>query len=482
MAVLHSGDHRMLVRLLPLVVALAASAGAQTPGTAGSAAGATVSGVVYDSMALRPLAGAAVQLVDAGDLATGVRTAIADQVGAFTFGDVADGRYLLGFLHPLLDSLGVEPPVREVVVAGGRSIVADVAIPSPRRLLAAICGERVVRDSGAVIFGVVRDAQSHLPLRGVGVTGAWQEFSMTRDGFTQRVQRVQATTSETGWFSLCDVPRPGTTTLVAGRGADSTALVEIPIAVEAVVRRDLYVGVARVAALVDSLPRADTVPRRVMQSGDGRLSGTVASVSTGAPIPGAQVVLADGPEATTNDKGEWTLVDIPLGTRTLEVRALGYYPERRPVNVFMGAPAVHVALTTFRAVLDTVRVTASRWRDEHRLGFEARRRQGLGRYITADEIARRAPVNASDLFRSIAGMVTDAGTLRIRRGDTDCSPALYLNGVHISPMTLGDLSTEDVDIWVRPHEIAAIEVYGDIVPPQFQQIHLGCGAIAIWSK
>ncbi|MGK2935869.1 MAG: carboxypeptidase regulatory-like domain-containing protein [Gemmatimonadaceae bacterium] len=474
----------MSFRLLPLVVALAATAGAQTPDTTGRAPGATVSGVAYDSMALRPLAGATVQLVDAGNLAGGVRTAITDPVGSFEFGDVPAGRYLLGFLHPVLDSLGVEPPVREVVVAGRRPVSADVAIPSPERMLAAICGERSVRDSGAVIFGVVRDAQSHLPLAGVSVIGAWQEFSMTRGGFSQRVQRVEAITSESGWFSLCDVPRPGTTTVVAGRDADSTSLVEVLVSTEAVVRRDLYVGAARTVTSADTSGRADTasLTHRIVQSGDGRLSGTVASMTTGAPIVGAQVILTDGPEATSNARGEWTLEDLPLGTRTLEVRALGYYPERRAVNVFTGAPSVHIALSTFRAVLDTVRVTASRWRDEHRLAFEARRRTGLGRFLTAEEIARRAPVNASDLFRGIAGIATDAGTIRIRRGDTDCSPSLYLNGVHISSMIQGDLSADDIDSWVRPHEIAAIEVYGDIVPPQFQQIHLGCGAIAIWTK
>lgn len=306
---------------------------------------------------------------------------------------------------------------------------------------------------------------------------------MTRGGFSQRVQRVEAVTSGTGWFSLCHVPRPGTTTVVAGRDADSTALVEIPISTEAVVRRDLYVGTARTVSLADTLRRADTATvTRVVQAGDGRLSGTVASMTTGAPIAGAQLILIDGPEATSNARGEWTLEDLPLGTRTLEVRALGYYPERRAVNVFTGAPAVHIALSTFRAVLDTVRVTASRWRDEHRLAFEARRRTGLGRYLTAEEIMRRAPVNASDLFRGIAGIATEAGAIRIRKGDTDCSPSLFLNGVHISSMIQGDLSAEDIDSWVRPHEIAAIEVYGDVVPPQFQQILVGCGAIAIWTK
>ncbi|MEX1185647.1 MAG: carboxypeptidase regulatory-like domain-containing protein [Gemmatimonadaceae bacterium] len=473
----------MLVRLLLLVVALAAAAGAQTPDPTGRAAGATVSGVVYDSMALRPLAGATVQLVDAGNMAGGVRTEITDPSGSFAFSGVADGRYLLGFLHPVLDSLGVESPLREVVVTGGRPVLADVAIPSPRRLLAAICGEQSARDSGAVIVGIVRDARSHAPMAGVAVAAEWLEFSVRREGFTRRVQRATATTTETGWFSLCDVPRPGTTTLVASGGADSTALIEVTIAAEHVTRRDFYLGSARTVAADAERPAGDTaVPPRMVQAGDGRLSGTVAAINTGAPIAGAQVVMTDGPEALTNERGEWTLTDAPLGTRMLEVRALGYYPERRAVNVFAGAPAVHVGLSTLRAVLDTVRVTASRWRDEHRLAFEARRRTGLGRYLTAEQIARRAPVNASDLFRSIAGVATDVGTIRLRRGDSECSPSLYLNGTHIQPIMLGDLTADDIDSWVRPEEIAAIEVYTDVVPPQFQQILLGCGAIAIWTK
>ena len=95
----------MSFRLLPVVVALAATAGAQTPDTTVRTRGATVSGIVYDSMALRPLAGATVQLVDAGNPAGGVRTAITDGLGAFEFTGVPDGGYLLGFLHAVLDSL-----------------------------------------------------------------------------------------------------------------------------------------------------------------------------------------------------------------------------------------------------------------------------------------------------------------------------------------------------------------------------------------
>jgi hypothetical protein len=87
-----------------ILLLLAARTGeSQTPATTSRA---TVSGVVYDSVALRPLAAATVQLVDADNVAGTVRTSVTDSLGWFMFDDVADGRYLLGFLHPVLESLG----------------------------------------------------------------------------------------------------------------------------------------------------------------------------------------------------------------------------------------------------------------------------------------------------------------------------------------------------------------------------------------
>ena len=62
----------------------------------------------------------------------------------------------------------------------------------------------------------------------------------------------------------------------------------------------------------------------------------------------------------------------------LEVRSVGYYPERRPVNVFAGAAPVHITLSTLKAVLDTVLVMGTRNRDRRRSGFDDRRRTGFG--------------------------------------------------------------------------------------------------------
>ena len=82
--------------------------------------------------------------------------------------------------------------------------------------------------------------------------------------------------------------------------------------------------------------------RRAVRAGIGRVSGIVRAIAGGRPLAGAQVSFVDGPSTRANARGEWTLSDAPSGTRTLEVRALGYYPERRVVDVVDGAPSVAV--------------------------------------------------------------------------------------------------------------------------------------------
>src|SRR5688572_493685 len=135
----------MVFRLLLLAVFLPAIASAQI-----AAAGVTVSGVVYDSIARGPLAGASVQLVT-DKVTTFIRTAETDSLGRFTLTDVPPGQYKLGFLHPLLDSIGVDPPPREVRVDGQRPVRADLAIPAPLRIRTAICGPRPAMDSSSVL-------------------------------------------------------------------------------------------------------------------------------------------------------------------------------------------------------------------------------------------------------------------------------------------------------------------------------------------
>jgi Carboxypeptidase regulatory-like domain/TonB-dependent Receptor Plug Domain len=447
-----------------------------------------VSGVVRDSVAHLPLAGASVQLADVDD-PTQVATAVSDSLGRFAFAGVADGRYTLGFFHALLDSLGVEAGQRELRVEAHRAVRADLATPSPAQLRAAVCHVRAAADSGALLLGVVRDARDGAPLGGATVVGDWLELSFTAIGVVRRVPRLAATTGDNGWFALCGLPRGGTMQLLASRGADSTDRIDVTVSAEGFERRDLYLGRASTVATTESAPRADSLaprPRRV-RTGDGRVAGTVVAAAGGRPLPGAQVSIVDGPRAVADAAGNWTLADAPVGTRVLEVRAIGYYPERRRVDVVRGAPPVRVALSTLKSVLDTVRVTASRLGQS---GFEERRRGGTGRYLTASEIERRNALTARDLFRTIGGVRLGYDTLGreaklVMRGPFGiCSPAVFVDGMYFA-----DIDTDDLNTIVRPSEIVGIEVYTEATaPPQFQRMIGGvdsvdpCGSILIWTR
>ena len=444
-----------------------------------------VSGVVHDSIARAPLRAATVQLVATDNPTRIGRTASTDSMGHFAFGDVPDGRYLVGFFHPMLDSLGLEPVLREISVAEGRPVRVDLAIPSGARLRAAVCGGAVERaDSSAVVIGIVRDVQGRLPAPGVRVSAEWVELVLTRERLDRRVPRINTTTAANGWFALCGVPRSEVVALLATRGADSTDRIEVEVPANGFLRRELYLGSAR-SVMRDSAPGADTLaPPARRRAGDGRLTGRVVTAVGARPIAGAWVSVPDGPETLANDAGEWTLAGLPPGTRMLEVRAVGYYPERRAVDVVPGAPPIRIALSTMKAVLDTVRITASRGSSATRNGFAERRQSGMGRYLTPEDVARHAPIVTSDLFRRMPGLYVDRTPL----GDTDlqmrglfaarCSPAVFLDGHEMRGLT-----ADDVDSWVKPDEIAGIEVYAaGMVPPQFSAGMSGCGSIVIWTR
>ena len=486
-----------LFRLLLLVVATP-SAAAQVD-TVSRISGATVSGVVRDSIARRPLAGAVVQLVAADNLSRFARATSTDSLGRFTLADVPHGQYTLGFFHPMLDSLGLEPTLRAVSVDGHQSVEADLAIPSPARLRIAICGRDSARSSGlrAVVVGVVRDAQDGAPVAGVSVTGEWLELSFRPDGIVRRVPRLVATTRENGWFAMCDVPNAGTMALRASRGRYSTDAIEVQVPEDGFARRELYLGLAPPQNLRDSTLRSETLaqPLAPLALGEGLVRGTVLSAAGGQSLAGAVVGIGGGPQTRANDRGEWTLAGVPAGTRMLEVRAMGYYPDRRAVHVVAGAAPVHVALSTFKAVLDTMKVRAIHLRAADIRSFETRRRSGVGHYLTAQDIARVRPLGTSDLFRRLPGVrlgdvrrpedyASQKVFVRGNMGDW-CPAAIFLNGQH-----LGDISAGDLDDWMYPNEIAGIEIYsGPGAPLEYQALSSSptrdasrCGSILIWTK
>src|SRR5262249_32884584 len=129
-----------------------------------------LTGTVFDSLSHRPLAGAAVQV--ARDSTLQAKVATTDTAGRFRVDGLTPGRYLVGFLHPVVDSLGVELPPRRVTVSGAEQHV-DLAVPSAKTLGAAICRSQR-SDSAGLLVGHLHDATTSFPLVGT-VTVQWME-------------------------------------------------------------------------------------------------------------------------------------------------------------------------------------------------------------------------------------------------------------------------------------------------------------------
>ncbi len=506
---------RPLCTLGVLLAFVAHGAAAQLQNPAKSNRRPIITGVVLDSIAHRPLADAWIQLVATDGSAAAPQTTTSDSLGRFAFSDVADGHYRVGFYHAMLDTLGLEAPSREVIVAQQRAVRADLAIPSPELVRVAICNAKGAPDQGGVVIGTVRHAKSREPIAGATVTADWLEITVRLGGVESRRPRLSVTTEANGWFALCNVPRNGTMFLEARNGDQDTDHLELQVPNDGFVHRDLFLGHAVAAAPRDTSHHADSTTLSITQirHGEGRLAGTVAAAETRVALPGAIVRVAEGPTARTDNNGAWQLFAVPTGSRVFEARAVGFYPVRRVVDVIDGAPDLRLELSNFRAVLDTVRVVASGSSMSRLGGFTDRQRMGMGQFITPRDMERLGVIEISDVFKHLRGVkivIDSIGMTRIvvRDGGTGyCEPTFYVDGLYTFTLSLDEVSG-----MLRTRSVQGIEVYDATnVPPQFRQAidfvagrtfiaptdeaarleaalntpppkAFGCGAIVIWTK
>lgn len=417
-----------------------------------------VAGKVFDSLAAAPLAAARVELVDAVHPEQSPRELISDSSGAFAARDVAPGRYVATFYHPRLDSLGVQSSSFLVDLRGRRGVWLSLAIPSPARLRAMFCGDHLT-DSTGMLIGRAIDARTQSGIEGAVVTAQWLDVD-AHPGRSVLVHRpyTQTTSRSDGSFTLCDVPLFKDFGVHADQPGKRSGTIGLKLTESGIARRDLL--------LADS--------QHVIVHGNV-LGGN------GAPVPRAHVSAIDMPgEATADENGVFALPVERGGTQTLVVRALGYYPEERTVDIRPDSGAwVELDLPTRVSALDTTHVRANRSADYD--GFERRRAGGIGTFLTSADIEATIPRSLTDLIsRSPATPLVRLpdGHLGVSVRGASCLPVLVLNG-HSLPM-IHDLI--EIDNLVDLAAIARMEIYtaGEI-PPQYT-LRTTCAAILVWTK
>lgn len=424
-----------------------------------------IRGRVFDSVAAKPIANAEVHAIGADAARPAV--AFSDSAGRFLLTDLPAGQYALIFYHEALEDLALARRAIAATVSND-TVVTELATPSANSVLEATCGPRSVRDSTRLIIGRVVDVESDEPRRGARVDASWIETMIER-GLVSRPQSLTAMADVQGRFGICGIPR-GIVTVRAASDGQSSGTLDIDTQESPVIR-------LRIALATRGL---------------ARVSGVVRD-SAGQPLANVRVAVVGAARGATSDQqGRFDLDSVPAGSQLVEWKAIGYTPSRR---VFVLRPReanpVELRLDERIVALDAVHVREA----AEKSGFAARRAQGIGYFLTAEQIAQLRPNYFADVARRVPGLRTllaPVGTvLRWRDG---CAPTVYLNGLRMTSgaaaMTgafLPAMSTvpnagleEDVDFLVDPRTITGIEVYPPHAAPA---LYPGgsCATVLIWA-
>ena len=436
-------------------------------------------GVAMDSIHGEPLVGALIQVEGTG------RIGATDSLGRFLIDSIKPGSYRLIVEHPMLDTLGITLVSAPMAFDVNSITRTQIAVPSAEYLTALFCpAARRTLGPGALV-GRVREPDTDEPAVGARVSIVWYDPDipgLPANLKIKKTPRVRETVvAADGTYKLCGLPTTFEGKLQAQR-KDGGVTAEVPVSQSEGV---LALRSMSVAAL-PKIASDDTGAPPVVRKGTARVFGRVLNAS-GVGVVGARVGLMGVSAATiTRANGDFVLDSLPSGTQAIVVRQLGYKPTEQTVELSSRAPArVTVKLGIFVPELSPVEVVSARDLGLQKVGFTERKRNSTGGYfMDPDQIEKRRAQLFSDLLRTVPGirvnMVGNQAQLvstRSSAGGSGCV-TVWIDGSEWKQMDAGD-----VDTFVRPGEISAIEVYpGTNVPPQFSTIGQSCAAVVAWTK
>ncbi len=416
-----------------------------------------VRGVVFDSLANEVLANAFVVASPGG------ATATSDSLGRFEL--ISDVRVAqLTVYHEALDGMGlgaisVERPVTA-------SVWQDVTVstPSLNTIWPRVCEGPPPRNARlGIVTGTARLTDNTTRVSGAKVIVQWKPTSSGPD----ELQSLEATTDSLGDYVLCGIEAFTEPIMAALSDRAQSGVIAMPLQVRPLRRVDL------ILATIDSAraPEVSTVRGRMVNA-------------QGAPVSEVRVSI-DGREGEvlSGDDGTFTLTDVPLGTRMLAVRAVGYSPVSQPVNV-LSAPMTPLRISLARAVeLEGVRITERAIVRRERSEFDFRRRAGFGQFVDSTAIARAPNVRAAIQMTHgvrITAWVPEGSNVPTSgfdiRGRNGCRAHIWLDG---TPSTIDEVNA------VPQANIAAIEFYSSVAFAPVRSINVRadvCAVAIVWTK
>ena len=459
-----------------LALPLATAALAQDPPRQTTA---SIFGTAYDSVRFRPMAGARI-VVDTTGL-----FGIADAGGRFQIDGVPPGEHFLRVEHPVLDSMGVSLRTPSQHFAAGAGTLHALASPTARTLIERFCAPAWRARGPAALMGRVREADTRAPAAGAKVSLVWYEVDPNDP--TQTFPRVrEARVGADGTYRICGLPAQLDGKVQVIRDALTSGDISVSFGQDLLVLRSLSIATpGAVIAVAD--PGADSVSPGVTATsedvallGTAQLTGRVVN-RAGQPLSGARVMLeGTARAASTRADGSFMLDSLPPGTQSVAVRLLGYAPTEAAVELASSAArTVTLTMDEFVPTLEAVRVTAQRERALDAVGFLRRQRNGTGYYLEGDAINKESQY-FSDVLRNVPGIriqwVGGRQMITSSRGPSACV-TIWIDGTQWLQLQPGD-----IDDFLKPNEVSAIEVYGpSTTPMEFQSRGASCTTIVAWT-
>ena len=462
--------------VVSLVAVAAVRAPAQTP--ASTSPFAVIEGVAVDSLHADYLRGAVI-MVEGLNL-----TATTDFRGRFRLDSIPPGTHRISLSHPVLDTIGISLVTPPLQLSAGQLVRVDLATPSPKSVVLMRCTapERLIGTHA--LFGTVQYAETDAPAAGAKVMLEWMEYEGGSSLQTRPRRRV-ATVADNGHFKICGLPGELTGTLIAARGADTTAALMVHLnTVASTAGLELAEpDDADASAVPAGGAPAPATSRPAAQRRRGVLTGRILD-KAGVPLSRVRVSIdGDTAFAMSGSDGRFTLRNVRPGTRSVTARRLGFVPADEVVAIHSANPTeVTVMLGDFVPVLDTVQIRAPAVQiGLEKVGFTKRKTTSSGYFLSPSDIESRNALDLPGLLATAPMLrrVTIAGgtqvlTGRPQSGSNGCLN-YFVDGV---PWTGGGI--ED---FIRPSEIAAVEVYSTgFTPGQFMSAIAQCETVVIWTK
>jgi hypothetical protein len=437
----------------------------QPPAPAAKTGKAEIIGIVIDSLNDRYLSGAEVMIEGAKT------TLVTDSRGAFRIDSLPPGTYQIGVFHPFLDTLGITLATKPFYVGADSSSSVILAVPSAATIIRGACPVRPRAQGTSAVIGRVQDPETLQPVAGADVSIAWTQVEVSKEtGIRQAPRLLRDSTDASGAFRLCGLPNSMQGTLQARRGASVTA--EIPITI----------GDAETELFARTLllSRADSGTKVGNATVSGRvlLEGSATNAGSRVEVVGTGVVVL------TNEKGEFTLRNLPSGSHVLLARHLGFGAETVPVDLSSREPKqVTIRLPKFVAIIDPVVVTARRAAGLDKVGFTRRKRGGSGYYLDQEQIQRLRPNYLTDILRRVPGLRVSYSpqgeVVSSTRNVTGSGCVQYF----VDDMPWQSAMPGDINNFVNGSEVVGAEVYqGPGTPAQYVRGMQDCTTIVLWTK